>query len=145
VQQRARLGESGLRTTRENFQVIVSQGTQAHDFCVTVCFDGEIGFYAEDYIDLRRILRVDSQLIHAAHFGATRITDGRALLESAGKWKVRMKRLLAAAKDTRDGEDHADENRCSDYNEESHENLVTLPCHHVLFPLLALVTSGGLA
>ena len=30
-------------------------------------------------------------------------------------------------------------------NEKTHENLVALPCHHVLSLLLALVTSDGLA
>ena len=73
------------------------------------------------------------------------VTNGRALLESAGEWKISMIGLRAAAEDTRDGGDHTDQNRSSGNNEKSHKNLVALPCHHVLFPLRALVIRGVLA
>src|ERR1700730_8849599 len=123
--------------------MIVSQGTDTHDFDMAVRLDGQIRLHAENYVDARRILRVNRQFLHAAHFGASRIADGRTPLQPAREGKVSVIGLRSAAKRSGDGKNHADQNRRSNQYKEPHENLVSLSTHPPLSPRLPLITRGG--
>ena len=112
---------------------------------MAVRLDGQIRLHAENYVDARRILRVNRQFLHATHFGASRIADGRTPLQPAREGKVSVIGLRSAAKRPGDGKNHADQNRRSNQYKQPHENLVALFSHHVLFSLPTLITNGGLA
>src|SRR6202034_3834750 len=111
---------------------------------MAVRLDGQIRLHAEYYVNARRILRVNRQFLHAAHFGTSRIADGRTPLQLAREGKVSVIGLRSATKRSGDGKNHADQTNRSNPIKEPHENPVTLFRHHVLFSLLTLITNGGL-
>src|SRR5271169_6571190 len=77
--------------------MIVAEGTQAHDFHVTVRLHRQARSHAEGYLDSRSNPGIEAEFFHTAHLRPAGVTNRRARLQPTGKREVNAVRRSRAA------------------------------------------------
>jgi hypothetical protein len=123
--------------------VIVAERAQAHDFDVTVGFDGEIGLDPEGDLDAGGILRINADVVDAPDLGTSRVTNAGAGLDTSSEWEIGAISVRGSSEGAANGKNGTNQNSGGDDNEQTDKRLFAFRIHG--FPSLLEQSSGATA